>query len=55
MVRVLITGGAGFIGINLVKYLLNKTNWKINILDNLVSGKLEDLKNLKEFHQDVIS
>ncbi len=36
MKKVLITGGAGFIGINLVYYLLkNQENTKILIIDNL--------------------
>lgn len=49
MIRVLITGGCGFIGANLTEYLLNNTDWHINILDNLSNGNLKDLENLKEF------
>lgn len=40
MTKVLITGGCGFIGSNLVEYLLNNTDWKIVILDDLSEGKL---------------
>ena len=34
----LITGGAGFVGTNLIKYLLKKTSYKIISLDNYSSG-----------------
>jgi dTDP-glucose 4,6-dehydratase len=33
--RVLITGSAGFVGIHVVSYVLNKTNWEIVCLDSL--------------------
>lgn len=39
----LIIGGAGFIGSNLAKYLAEKTEDKIHIIDNLSSGKKENL------------
>jgi UDP-glucose 4-epimerase len=32
--KVLITGGAGFIGVNLIEFLLEKTDWDISVLDN---------------------
>lgn len=51
MTKLLITGGAGFIGANLVEFLLKNTDWEINILDNLESGKKEDLENLEGFSQ----
>ncbi len=35
--RALVTGGAGFIGSNVVKYLLQK-KWEVRIIDNLSSG-----------------
>ena len=41
-----VTGGAGFVGSNLIEYLLNKTNFKIIGLDNYSSGtKLNHVKN----------
>lgn len=43
---ILITGGCGFIGTNLVKYLVGK-GYEIWILDNLSVGKGENLKKLQ--------
>ena len=36
---VLVTGGAGFIGSNLIKFLVKKTHYKILSLDNYSTGK----------------
>lgn len=36
--KIVITGGAGFVGTNLIKYLLRKTNFKIISIDNYSSG-----------------
>lgn len=42
--HILVTGGAGFIGTNFIKYLLNETDWKITNLDKLTyAGNLENL------------
>ena len=43
--RVLITGGAGFIGSNLCEALLNKDN-KVVCLDNFATGKRENIEEL---------
>ena len=40
--KVLVTGGAGFIGSHLVPYLLEK-GYSVVVLDNLSNGKLENL------------
>ncbi|MBD3355151.1 NAD-dependent epimerase/dehydratase family protein [Candidatus Woesearchaeota archaeon] len=49
MTKILITGGCGFIGSNLVEFLIQKTDWQINILDNLSNGDIKDLENINEF------
>ena len=43
---VLITGGCGFIGVNLVKYLAER-GYKVKILDNLSIGREENLLKLR--------
>lgn len=43
--NVLVTGGAGFIGSHLVEALI-KLDANVTVLDNLSTGKIENLKNL---------
>ena len=44
--KILITGGAGFVGTNLIRHLLEKTNYKIISIDNYSSGlKQNHIKN----------
>ena len=45
---IVITGGAGFIGSNLIEYLIEKTNYKIISLDNYSSGTKKITLNLAE-------
>lgn len=51
MTRVLITGGCGFIGSNLIEFILEKTGWEITVLDNLSTGKKEDIEDIKGFSE----
>ena len=48
MKKILITGGAGFIGSHLCNYYLNK-KFHVTCLDNLSSG---NKNNLKEFEKN---
>lgn len=45
MKKILVTGGAGFIGSNLCERLLNEGN-KVLCLDNLFTGSIENIKHL---------
>lgn len=41
----LVTGGAGFIGSNLIEYLLKYNARKVRVLDNLLTGNFENLSD----------
>ena len=43
--KILITGGAGFIGSNLSRFLL-KRNYEVTIVDDFSAGKLSNIKGL---------
>lgn len=52
MTRVLITGGAGFIGSHLAEYLLSQGQ-QVTIIDNLSTGRLDNIAHLEsnsQFH-----
>jgi len=54
--KLVVTGGAGFIGSHLVKYLVKKGN-DVTVIDNLSQGKLENLKEIQNdihFHKEDI-
>ena len=44
---IIVTGGAGFVGTNLIEYLLKKTNYKIISIDNYSSGSKKNHINNK--------
>ena len=46
--RVLITGGAGFIGANLVRHLRDRTEWSLRVVDDLRAGRGEMVEGLAE-------
>ena len=51
--KVLITGGAGFIGTNLVHYLTNK-GYEVEILDDLSTGLKTNVSKSIKFHEGTI-
>jgi UDP-glucuronate decarboxylase len=48
MKHILITGGAGFIGTNLCKFLLKDAENIIYCIDNLITGNTENLKDIMD-------
>ena len=56
--KILITGGAGFVGTNLTKFFINKTNYNIISIDNYSSGsKKNHIKNkrVKYINADTVN
>ena len=47
---IIVTGGAGFVGSNLIEILLKKTKYKIISLDNYSSGKKKIILKIKELN-----
>lgn len=51
--RILVTGGAGFIGHHLIEHILKNTDWKIIILDALTyAGNLNRLADIEIWEQE---
>ena len=56
--KIIITGGAGFVGTNLIKLLLEKTKFQLISIDNYTSGSnVNHVKNkrLKYIKSDTIN
>ena len=51
--RILIIGGAGFIGSNIVETLLTQDVKFVRILDNLKTGKMENIQFLLDKYDNV--
>ena len=47
---IVVTGGAGFVGTNLIELLIKKTNHKIISIDNYSSGKKKIISKVKELN-----
>ena len=41
--HVLVTGGCGFVGANLVRFLKERTSWRLRVVDDLRKGKREHI------------
>ncbi|AFZ02037.1 GDP-mannose 4,6-dehydratase [Calothrix sp. PCC 6303] len=52
--RILVTGGAGFIGSELVHQIIVKTNNQVIVVDNLVNGQQKNLENLPSDRLELI-
>ena len=49
--KIILTGGAGFIGSELSEYILkNLKNSKLFVIDNLSRGYLQRIKDIKKIH-----
>ncbi len=52
MQKILITGGAGYIGSHVTKELLKRGGYEITVIDNLSTGFLETIDRVKEHYGD---
>lgn len=55
--NVLVTGGCGFIGSNLIRQLTEDADYNVTVLDNLSKGKIDNLKgiDIQQFIESDIS
>lgn len=51
MKKVIVTGGSGFIGSNLVDALVLSGEYEVHVIDNLVAGKKENINPKAIFHE----
>ena len=49
--KILVTGGCGFIGTNSIDFLLSSGGYEISILDNLSAGSIKYLKDVLDSHK----
>jgi UDP-glucose 4-epimerase len=52
--RILVTGGAGFIGSELVHQIIAQTTNEVIVVDNLVNGKRQNLENLPSDRYELV-
>src|SRR3989344_3554808 len=53
-VKIVVTGGAGFIGSHIVDALVASNKYEVHVIDNLSNGKLENVNKKTVFHKDHI-
>ncbi|ARF12357.1 GDP-mannose 4,6 dehydratase [Klosneuvirus KNV1] len=51
--RILVTGGAGFIGSHIVEYLLKNNVKYVRIVDNLATGNMNNIKHLLDMYSNI--
>lgn len=51
--NILVTGGAGFIGSNIVEILLSSGVKSVRIMDNLITGKMDNIQFLLDKYENV--
>ncbi|MCK4545387.1 NAD-dependent epimerase/dehydratase family protein, partial [candidate division WOR-3 bacterium] len=52
--KAIVTGGAGFIGSNIARYLLDK-GYEVIVIDNLETGNINNIPDNVEFYEVDIS
>ena len=50
---ILVTGGCGFVGSNIVEELLKRGVKRVRVLDNLITGKMENIKFLLDRYENL--
>ena len=50
VIKILVTGGAGFIGSNTIDSLVDHGGFDISVIDDLSSGKREQVNRAARFH-----